>query len=184
MFVGIDLSLTSPGMAIRTGDQWFVYGFAQLKRQLGLAYSGTNWSASVLPPIPPGTNVERYTYIVNALVELVQKHGKVGCVTMEMYAFGCQSAHTYKLQELGGIVQFVFAQNGYSVKMVPIGTWKKSFTGNGHADKRLVFQTVVDKLFPIHEAFPQSSTIKVIPSPLQDMCDAVGLVAHAMVCTK
>ena len=113
IYVGIDLSLVSPGFVVYDGvnDTWKLFAFAQRIRDEGFTSQyNAHTCIRMLPSIPKTESNEiRYEHIRRYLLETVLKpyHGEQTVhIGLENYSFGSvQSGHSYKLVELGGIIK-------------------------------------------------------------------------------
>lgn len=188
VYIGLDLSLVSPGVAVyipTNNNQWFLYGFAQRVREQELTKTHHNTSIIMLPPIPTAsrttTNEERYEHIRHYIVDVIMaRYTNSPCVTVgiESYAFGAKnSGSSYKLQELGGVVKHSIWKQypHWRQEMIPPSQWKKKTIGNGRATKTDVVAHVVTHgpSAPIMDLLGfSSSKTGEIPCPVQDLADA------------
>lgn len=196
-YIGVDLSLTSPALAV----VWVppaptpvpvaieVHTFQQRKREtVGTHTVSPMLTVHVHPTIPTGEvpDVHRYVHIVTRLVDVVKTVATAVCgdpetpvpvdVTIEQYAFGTQSAHTYKLQELGGVFKYVLysrfgAARTVRVQTVAINRWKAQVE-SGRASKFQVVQALVRDTLRwstdhqwtrlVHEVFGIPSTSRAV----------------------
>lgn len=197
--VGLDLSLCSPGLAMYCcGGQrtsWTLACIAQRKREhkLDAVSLSDNVTLMVKPPLT-GTetsDVVRYLHIENVLKTLMSTPVANGHVVtddddvtfvIENYAYAAANqGHSYKLHELGGVIKTYIHRCWPKATVVILspGTWKKFFVGNGHATKHNVL-TSVNALFGgidiMHVFGLAMGPNDAVPTPVQDLCDAVGLV--------
>jgi Holliday junction resolvasome RuvABC endonuclease subunit len=202
MLVALDLSLTSPGIAIvrdATSElQWALGCFAQrvreVKSMLGTNRVNNTVTLTVMSMIPAShcaSDLERYKHIIDGICNMIDdsirhRPAKSINVVIEGYAFmsGPAAGSSYKLHELGGIVKHTLCTNyvGVSINSLGPSQWRKLALGSGRADKRDIIEHVhrcapfVDLLSVF--GFPPS-TSRVIPNPVQDVADAMGLaLAH------
>lgn len=191
--VGIDLSLSSPGMCIFDPCAKIVYCFFLPSRRKDIPRRfdcESPWSGGcqicvrVLKPYPPGVtgDQERYEHVTTELVERIKACHQTGVRTnifMEGYAFGCRgSAHSYKLAELTGILKQNLFREGLTVVSVPPTQVKKSFSGKGSATKvemYRVFHTRVD--VDLLRRF-EMLQCKGVPNPVQDIVDAFAVMEY------
>jgi hypothetical protein len=184
--VGLDLSLTSPGVAIydTCTKLWSLYGFAQRVREQQQSLAPP---ICLLPPIPAGTrsNEERYEYIRRHIVDdILSRYADEAevLVGIEAYAFGAKGAgHSYKLQELGGVLKHSLWVRfpGWTQVLIPPTKWKKSTTGNGRATKLEVVEYVAANgpCLPLVAMLGTPlGRNGAVPSPAQDLADAVCIV--------
>lgn len=223
--VGIDLSLRSPAVAMRRvpGTTSRVLFLPQRKRERGLRHIQGNLDIRALDNniIPtaaaasPGQggggskdDVARYVHVVGQIVEGIRDFlisGDTVHVHLEQYAFGCreQSAHSYKLMELGGILKWRLSEDIPGLGMlrgIPITAWKKSTVGKGNASKEETLEYVDAKygvdlrnIFGLKcPKLPAATTIisaaavattakrTVVPTPVQDIADALCICDHGV----
>jgi Holliday junction resolvasome RuvABC endonuclease subunit len=196
LYIGLDLSLTSPGIAVYdTGsDQWSLYGFVQRNRDIGTTYrkEDSNVSIQMLPKIPTSgmsSNEERYEHIRSNLMNciLVQYKDRIEkvVVAIECYAFAAKNTgSSYKLQELGGVIKHSIhcAFPSWTQVIITPGAWKKQTVGNGRASKQDVVVHVCTNgpCVNLMDVFGMSHNKNCsIPCPVQDLADAVCIVIAA-----
>ena len=177
--VGVDLSLKSPGVVVLSQETWTLYFFQQLKRERHLKFKSAN--VVMLPPIQntkTTTDVERYAFICKHIAQIVNKYENP-LVALEGYAYSCQSAHSAKLHELGGVLKYMLRE--HRVVVIASSMWKKRAFGKGNLDKRQVVDKVKTHgpcldLFTLFGVDPKK---KHVPNPIQDIADAIGIVLTA-----
>lgn len=193
IYVGLDVSLTSPGISVYDlfTKNWSSYCFQQRKRENCLTWSNNvNFSLTVLPPIPVSSNSDdciRYNHIVSNLENIIKKHNTTNNVKdvvliIENYAFAAQGASSFKLIELGGIIKFHFRE--YRTVVIGNNTWKKVLTGNGRCSKKDTLDTInkllnIDICQILKLSLPKGRYDYVptyVPTPAQDVADSIGVV--------
>ena len=105
---GLDLSLTSTGLATAVGDH--------------------------LLTAPRLRGVERLTKLRDLVLDIVRADD-VRLVALEDYAFSRAHAHAHELGELGGVVKVALHEAGVLVVLVGPSALKKFATGRGNATK-------------------------------------------------
>jgi hypothetical protein len=190
IFVGLDLSLVSPGIAVHntTTGSWVLYGFVQRVREQQFTCSHQSTRIHLFPAIPrvDATNEERYEHIRHHIVDcilhpLLPTTERV-VIGIECYAFGTKnSGSSYKLQELGGVLKHEIWRRfpTWQQVIIPPTQWKKQALNNGRATKS-------DALGFITSNGPCISLLSVlglvvtkngdIPCPAQDLADAACIV--------
>jgi Holliday junction resolvasome RuvABC endonuclease subunit len=192
IYVGLDLSMVSPGIAIfddtKTGEgRYKMYGFAQRVRERDFEYHGQTTSIVLFPAIPnlkTTKNEERYEYIRKYIVDILLSpftNAQDVVVGIEGYAFAAKnSGFSYKLHELGGVLKHSIWKKYplWTHRIIPPTQWKKSIVGNGHATKTDIID-YVSKNGPsldILDVLGLSSVTKAcVPCPAQDLADALYL---------
>jgi Holliday junction resolvasome RuvABC endonuclease subunit len=104
--VGLDLSLTSPGMAM-------VDGVEVLKTRV--------------------TGVQRLVLIRDWVLEGFGKRSTIA--VLEGYSYGSKFTHAHSLGELGGVIKVALAERDIHIDIVDPATLKKFATGKGNAKK-------------------------------------------------
>lgn len=191
--IGIDLSLTSPGIAINNTvtKKWYLYGFLQKKSQPSFEYESECIHLKLLPHIPDSStqNEQRYEHIRYHLVDHVLCNFRHDIdnydttIHIESYAFSTKSGSSYKLQELGGIVKHSIWKSFPNIVQhsVPPTSWKKSVVGNGRATKLEVLQWIKDNgpCISLLDILNLSLTkSRDVPCPCQDISDAMCIALH------
>lgn len=116
---GIDLSLTSTGIADATG-----------------ARTITNKLRGM----------ERIEYIRAEIEDTLLLPSLTTLVVLEGYSFGSHASHAHELGELGGVVRWWLWSCGVPYVDVPPATLKRYATGKGNAPKDLMLATAIRKL--------------------------------------
>ena len=191
--VGLDLSLSSPGVCVYVDGVYRLFYFSQRKRGESQETVAGGIVLERLGPIPgpERDDAERYHYIASSITRVVTGFARACTTTcvevyIEHYAFSKSSAHSFKLHELGGVVKQMLWQlsrdlSGVDIQtqMVAIGQWKKRMCGNGHATKQ-------DVCTYIRDVHPRVDLLAMcglrctasgdVPNPVQDISDAMGIV--------
>lgn len=144
IIIGLDLSLTSTGIAVYTN---VIRSSTQIDELLN---SYTNYRIPAFPSVHFWTKAvktssktnyhTRYLTILNEIMTLVQQLGGNPnniLIIIEGYSFGSFSASssTAGLVELGGIIKFSLTAHGFSYITVPPTVLKKFVTGKGNSKK-------------------------------------------------
>ncbi len=104
--VGLDLSLTSTGVARADGDTVRIRTISN--------------------------GPERIDFINQAVIANI---GRVDLVVIEGYSFGSKGAAVFQIGELGGVIRHTLWSHGTPFAVVPPTTLKKYATGSGVAKK-------------------------------------------------
>lgn len=199
IFVALDMSLKSPGMAIynKNKDFWHLYGFAQKKSQINMSKKlKENVLLKLFPLIIKNDtssdvihDVERYKFIVDHFIgvlsnpKIVPPNSNIK-VYIEAYAFpkNDKTGFNYKLQEMGGSIKLALLNIGiHQIYSIVGSKWKKYGIGSATAEKVDTFN-FIGKFFGIDlfQIFGIKKTIKngiiQIPNPWQDIADAIGIL--------
>jgi len=188
LHVGIDLSLTSPGLVVRTSDDnLFAYFYPNRKKDIDrniLISTSDNTTIFHLQAFSTDLRrvpslLERYHIIATDLVNTICKHSMHHTATlirMEGYAFDAKSSSVSKLHELGGIVKYQLYLQKFTVEEIAPTKLKKWFTGHGRATKEDMYMHAIKGCFPELINTFEMQACKGIPNPVQDIVDAYALV--------
>lgn len=198
--IGIDLSLTSPCVAIVGGDNntlLTVFFYPQRKREVGRKFEPISFSylgekyllqLKLLSDQPPDKKkygeLQRVGKITKDIVRNLNAHthGRIDSVQMEGYAIASVSSSKYQLHELGGALKFALNETlkGFSpdkLRIVAPTSLKKKWAGSGRAQKGDMFQTWlestgIDLMKVFGFVFNKNDKI---PKPVEDIVDASAL---------
>ena len=190
VYIGLDLSLRSPGFAMYdvTKKVWTMACFAQRKRECALHYSSDTSRIIVLPAIPDSLSHDcaRYDHIVKGLQTSMLDSctlQDISSIAIEGYAFTQPSTagSSFKLHELGGAVKHWLFRMGLmeKIKILQPSQWKRMAMGNGRASKMdtVAFVRNHGPSIDLMDIFGlKIGTHNEIPTPVQDLADAVGIV--------
>ncbi len=184
-YIGIDLSLQSPGVAVleTNSNKWHLFGFHQHIRKFHDVHHDL---ITLFPQIPDATvsnNNERYKFVTDHILEIVQKFQTLYPnpndlqVSIEGYAFKKNSAHASKLKELCGLLKYrLYFEYGVKCQILPPTKWKKYGTGKGIRSKLETGQIIRAKtgidLFTIFGIEEKED----VENPVEDIYDSMGIV--------
>ena len=102
-------------------------------------------------------------------------------ILLEDYAFVARkfAGHHKKLQELGGIFKYsLYTNNITDVECITPSRWKKLATGNGRITKRGMVEFIKANIpnIDVLEIFNLPECTEAVPTPVQDIADAIGIV--------
>lgn len=180
--IGIDLSVTSPGLCVIEDDitnKIHFYFFALRKKHLDFQYTHKNISMNVIGDLfnkQWKNRIERYEYIVQNIVETMNMFQNKKIV-LEGYAFSAQGQGLTSLAELRGILLKEFYDIGWEWEEVPPTKIKKFFSGSGNANKySMLSQWKSMGIIDLYEELEMKESAKGnVPSPIQDIVDAYAL---------
>ena len=180
--VGVDLSLTSPGVALFREDQphqvWLLC-FQQRKTDELFTDRPLQRDPRVLYltrlRYPEVDRWSRMDHIVTQIVSWIADRcgGVVPQIHIENYAFGAtHSSSVSSLAELGGAMRLAWHRKGWTWRDLAPSSVKKAFAGHGRADKPAMLQAYL-----VHGWPALGDVLKCQPhqSPLHDLVDALAL---------
>lgn len=181
--VGVDMSLSSPGVALQRLDCDTIHllGFQQRLTDVEVGHRklSSNLSVSRLSyPVKEKDRWIRSKYVVTTIIDWIRSFlndGDTVHVYIENYALGMAgSSSVSKLCELGGMFRYFLLENGWTFSELSPGTVKKFFTGNGRASKAEMVQAYHEKhKYPLmNEVFK----ITDLQHPQEDMVDALAIL--------
>lgn len=150
VIIGIDPSLTSTGIAVRSKEK----------------YSFHSVITKPAKDRTVKTEIKRISMISAMLINLI-KNNKIKnenlIVLIEDYGFQAKGKIT-KLAELVGILKYRLLTHNMPFKIVSIGTWKKQVLGKGNLKKADIKAKVLQKFGCYFES--------------QDVCDAFCIMRY------
>lgn len=187
--IGLDMSLRSPGIAIKccVDNTWTLLCMAQRKRELQIKSKKLTdrVTLDVFEPCPDSDDTLRYIYIVETIIKKIQQYtnnsSEVAFV-LEGYAIGMRrkQGYTSKLHELGGCLKMQLYKQFKATPSIYAPTkWKRLFVNRAFADKVQVYNAACKSIEcpDLAETFGlKIQNEKYCPNPVQDLTDAVGLV--------
>ena len=194
LFVGIDLSLRSPGLALYSPStkRLWTYFYATREKDIGRKFQtscqwkgGTFFSTEAFPIQTTNLSLlDKYSQITADILQTIQYHvnaEKSAKIRMEGYAFGAKSSSVSKLHEIGGVLKYRLHLSGFTIDELPPTSLKKHFTGCGNASKKMMYEKFVELGFPALLAeFDMSSEKEIVPNPVQDIVDACALISSLL----
>jgi Holliday junction resolvasome RuvABC endonuclease subunit len=161
--LGIDLSLTSTGLALLYGDEFGtddLGGVAGAIGHVGLTRRDRAWTKSVQtnPKDYPDMGL-RWAWIVSQIEQMAEY---AQFLVIEGYSYG-SAANARACMELGGIVRYILARPGRPIREIPPSTLKKFVVGSGGKG--------VDKDQMLLQAYKRWG----VEFRTNDECDAYGL---------
>lgn len=186
--VGLDMSLTSPGIACFSAGVWNLWCFALRKKDENLQWQSTDGTVKlkVLPMIPGPSlpDVDRYRHIITHIQrECVPHWPSDSRLYLENYVFVKPglAGSSYKIHELGGILKYELAKTHPFLTTVAPSVWKKQLTGISGLSKHQTLLYVQSQLpqLDLMNLFGFGSTL-IVPNPVQDIADAIGIVMAAI----
>ena len=183
--LGIDLSMTSPGLVVQdpSNKQIIAYFYPTRKKEISsvnaidFIRNEEQWLfvVSALKVCKSTVLMERYDTIRKDVIHIIQTHD-ITSVGIEGYAFNAQSSSASKLFELGGLIRHAIWQQDIDYQDIAPTSVKKQFTGSGKATKEDMWLAYLKKGYPDLIALLRLNSVTTIPHPVQDIVDAIALV--------
>lgn len=204
IYVGLDISLSNPGMAIiNTSTQEIQFFFLQNRQ-----FETTGTVQRVTSPESPfheytvsyhrlqrpllRTDVakdefvhrfDHYTQLtqmfVGHLVQWTTPYEKDSIsITVEHYSFNSRpSVSTTKLYEIGSSIRMALYSLGFSCKEISPCSLKKQFAKHGHATKKQMLDAYQNlyHMPSIFQGIGLHTQYKNVPNPVEDLVDAFAL---------
>lgn len=189
IYVGIDMSLTSPAVALQREyqkeDEYDILCFQQRKSDMRLVNEPIHKTRLTRELIPePFKRMQgRMRYITDKVTRWIAERVSLEDVLhlyIEGYAYSMQSSSMWKLFELGGILRARFDELDWDTHAVSPPSVKKFFTGSGKAKKDDMRQSYAASYPLMH----QELQIKPHQSPQEDIIDAFAIMRYGRVVTE
>jgi len=184
-YIAIDLSKTSPGITAYMNGKYKCYFFNHRKKLIDFYYEKDDLKIIEIDFTEYDKikdRLEVYDVIIKTILDIVSEtEGKV-VIGIEDYAYGATGRGVTGLAELRGALLYILKAIEIDVIEIPIGTWKKWFTGKGNASKMLSYeyfkkQTGIDLM----QVFGLKLTSKKeLPAPIPDIADSYGILSYMM----
>ena len=168
-FVGIDYSMSSPGLCILNDDE-SIHSLSFFSHKTKQDGKHSDLVEGIPYPIY-GNDIERFVKLGNLVLDKINELDGEVSIGIEGYAFGASGSRVFQIAENCGILKHLLHLNGYSFEVVPPTVVKKLATGKGNSSKE-----------PVYNAFVEQTGIKLnellgiksekIVSPMSDIADA------------
>jgi len=168
-FVGIDYSMSSPGVCILNEDDSIhsLFFFSHKIKMDGM-------HGDLLEGIPYplyGNDIERFVKLGELVVNRIIALGGEVSIGIEGYAFGASGSRVFQIAENCGILKHMLYQQGFTFDVVPPTVVKKLATGKGNSSKEPVYNAFVEQTgIKLNEVLGIKS--EKIVSPMSDIADA------------
>lgn len=180
-YIGIDNSLTSPGIVILSEDgsidkMWYYSHKLKWDGKLSDNLEGI--------PYPAYTTEEERIYklstITTAIVENETNKGHDVLVSIEGYSFGSTGMRLFQIAENTGLLKNMLWLKKIDFNVVPPTTVKKLATGKGNAQKQVVYDCFCKETgLNLHDTFGFKSNKAV--NPISDIADAYWMAKWRMI---
>lgn len=176
LYVGLDLSLNSPGIAVEKDGEIHLCGFQQRKTDSELRNAPLGPLRVTRLEYPDGDRWPRCCYVADHIVQWIKDFGYGTVhVFIEGYAFSMAgSASMSKLAEVGGVLRYLFMKHGWTFTEIPPSRIKKYFTGDGRAKK----DAMIESFQTTHGLPLMNEVLKIMAHqhPQEDMIDALAIL--------
>ena len=175
-YVGIDYSISCPGVSIYNGDpvdfrfdRCRCFYYTDRKELVWNNITGTRSRDG------DAHDEERWVYRAEWLLECIRLSGvhdaNEVCCVFEAYSFNSRGSRTFQIAENTGLAKHYVWKAGYNVTTVSPSSLKKFATGNGAADKELMYKAFLKETSVDIKAVlqPKSSTVG---NPVSDVVDS------------
>ncbi len=185
VIVGLDMSLTSAGIAIfyQETKTWQLYAFAQRQKEIGMKKKLNEFVSLTLfgriPTSDCSSDAVRYQFIIEHIIKIIPSNA---IVLIEAYAYPNKAiaGSNFKLHELGGVLKVeLLKKNIQFVYSIVSSSWRKLAFGKGNLNKNDVVELILknDPFIDLMQTFDlKLSKNGTIPCPVQDIADAIGIV--------
>jgi hypothetical protein len=175
--VGIDYSLTSPGICILTDKEVRLYGFGSKK--MDGTYQKDNFKIFLFDYPVYSCEQERHDKLAGWTLGIIKNYAgessDVDHVLIEGYSFGSASGRCFDIAENGGLLKHKLWKEGYRYSTIPPTTLKKFATGKGNSDKEAMHDSFMSKHFDMKLLLGT----KKASNPVSDLVDAFFLAEKA-----
>jgi len=179
MKIGIDYSLSSPGVCVNTSEDEFQYEDCKFyyltntkkyegtfKEKIAFGTSAVEYIGT--PHRPYSSEPERYNNIANWVIDIIKSYEKHPIIQIEDYSFGSTGRVFHIAENLGLLKYKLKMECGWDYTLLPPSVIKKFATGKGNANKELMLDAFEkDTGTNLAQVFDTTSK-----SPVSDVADA------------
>jgi len=187
VYLGFDLSITSPCLSIIKDDFITVYFYSKYKSHKNFYYKNDKielvaWEYPCVSK--KGNRIDRYNKVLEPFIEIIDdwflRHKNEFKFGVEGYSYGSIGQSFLDLAEIGGIFRQHLYKKGIDFIEYPPKSIKKFFTGNGNASKYTMYLCfkrldVVDLQDVLSIKVERASQI---PHPVEDIVDSVAIALY------
>ena len=179
MKIGIDYSLSSPGVCVNTSEEEFryedckFYYLTNTKKYVGTFKEKMAFGTSAVEYIgwahkPYSSEPERYNNIANWVIDIIKFYKKQPIIQIEDYSFGSTGRVFHIAENLGLLKYKLKIECGWDYTLIAPSVIKKFATDKGNANKELMVGAFKeDTGVNLGELFDSSAK-----SPITDVADA------------
>jgi len=166
--VGLDWSMTSPGLAYTQDGIIHLFGLSKKKKDIGTHKISDTISLVVAPYPEFNNNSERFDKVSSVLVDIISTLNQPS-VNLEGYAMGSRGSMAFTIGESTGFLKYKLYSSKVNVHIVSPMTLKKYATGKGNANKDAMM-----------DAFKAKHALETLPnvSCITDVIDAYWLMIY------
>ncbi len=183
-YIGIDLSLSSPGFCIYNEKMYSFYFFSDKKKLNNFKHidSQNNFYINFSPPTVKNDDIDgriqRYKEITDDIINTVYHLNTNSLVGIESYSYGSVGQGVTKLVEIGGILRYKLVDLKFKIKECPPTQIKKFFTGKGNATKWMMYQQMkqsynIDLCKILDSHLGKNFDV---PHPVEDLVDSFAII--------
>jgi Holliday junction resolvasome RuvABC endonuclease subunit len=179
IYIGLDNSLNSPGLAIYDEKKWKLFFLAHRTKDQDFKYEDSKVEVKAINYPEYETKIQRYDFISGIIFNEILPYTKQDYkLAIEGYAYGAVGQSTLDLAELGGILRYKFYSNKIKWEELAPTAIKKHFTGKGNANKAGMFlQYEKENIIDLYKLLDfKTVNLEDIKSPVSDLVDAIGIV--------
>lgn len=174
-YVGIDYSITSPGVVVMRDGVVDFHALTSTKYLQGIAID-PEYTVDVRVYPEYRTEAERYHRLSEWVSDILVRYNNVEKICLEGYAFASKG-RKFSTAENTGVLKHMIYQSFPDIRLetIPPSTVKKHATGKGNAVKDDMYSALVEKTgIDLMCLFGHKSKKKV-DTPFDDLADAYWL---------
>lgn len=174
MFAGIDYSITCPAITIgNSKDYTKCKSFFYIDSKKFEGKFGDNVYGMLA--LPYESQMQRIDNLSEWAMAIIRKF-KVTQACIEGYSFASQSGRAFDLGENGGLLKYKLYKENVDFIIAPPKTLKKSFSGNGNANKLVMYESFLQKTNGIDLA----NLLNTNPekNPISDIVDSYAALCY------
>lgn len=183
--LSLDISTTSTGITVIENGKYYFYSIMNYEEK---KLPFVNFDLQIIPK--SNNYLSDAGKFSSVILKLIEKHN-INKVILEDYSFGSQSSTRDKLTEFSGIIKYHINSKSIPIEKYPPKQVKKSFTGNGNANKKDMFNAFInlettipfqleckrfrDEILILHK----NGEFSKIKKPYEDIIDSFAITIFA-----
>ena len=173
MKIGIDYSLSSPGVCVNTSEGEFIYEDCTFYYLTGTKKYDNTFKDGDVKYVGAGHKLytsepERYSNIADWVIDIIKSYKGTPTIQIENYSYGSTGRVFHIAENLGLLKYKLKIECGWDYNLLPPSVIKKFATDKGNANKELMLEAFEkDTGANLPKIFDTTSK-----SPISDVADA------------
>lgn len=153
--IGIDYSITSPGICVHNGDSWggasncdfYFFNSKKTEPEFNPSENNIHWIEYGSKEF--SDDFERFNYLSDSICSIIDtviiKTKRIPNVFIEGYSFGSTGSRLFQIAENTALLKYKILKRNIPLNTVPPTTIKKFATGKGNSNKENLEDYFIDE---------------------------------------